>query len=76
MTKMIKWWARISFWNKIRSALTAVGIGSEFALFMFEIGEGWKWFAGLATLMVIGITHIVEDANGDGEVDIFEDGKE
>lgn len=64
----------MSFWNKIRSALTAFGIGSEFALFIGESGEAYKWIVGGATILAIIITHAIEDKNNNGIADIFEDG--
>ena len=77
MTKIITWWKRVSFWNKVRLYLTAIGIGSEATMFWLEMWEGWKWVAGIATLIVIGITHVIEDNNKNGIADIFEDdGKE
>lgn len=75
MTKVIKWWARISTWNKIRSILTAIGLGSEFALFLGDSHEIYKWVVGGATLLAIIITHGVEDRDGDGQVDIFQKDK-
>lgn len=76
MTKIVNWWTRISFWNKVRSVLTAIGAGTEFALIIGEDGHFYKWVVGGATLLAIIITHGIEDRNNNGVADIFEDGKE
>lgn len=72
--KLIKWYKAMSFWNKVRSILTAIGVGSEFALYLGESSEAYKWVVGGATLLAIIITHGVEDKNSNGVADIFEDG--
>jgi hypothetical protein len=70
--KVISLWKRISFWNKLRSVFTALGVGGEFALFIGESHHSYKWIVGGATVIAIVITHLIEDVNGDGVVDIFE----
>ena len=66
----------MSMWNKVRSILTAIGVGSEFAMYLGDSSQAYKWIVGGATLLGIIITHGVEDKNNNGIADIFEDGKE
>ena len=63
---------KMTFWNKFRSILTAIGAGTEFALIIGESGEFYKWAVGGATLLAIIITHAVEDKNNNGVADLFE----
>lgn len=63
----------MSFWNKIRSILTAVIGGTEVALFAVEAAPAWKWFTFLSGLVIIFITHVIEDKNNNNIADIFED---
>jgi hypothetical protein len=70
--KVISLWKHISFWNKLRSLFTALGVGGEFALFLGESHQSYKWIVGGATIIAIVITHLVEDKNANGIVDIFE----
>jgi hypothetical protein len=72
MTKVVKWWKRISFWNKLRSILTALGAGGEVALIIGESSHSYKYVVGIATVVMILITHLIEDRNNNGIADIFE----
>jgi len=69
MTKIVRWWQRFSFWTKLKGVFASIGIGSEVALFIGDSHEGYKWLVAGATLIVILITHLVEDKDGDGQVD-------
>ena len=73
MTKIVTWWKRFSFWNKVRSVITAILASTEIALFAEGASEAWKWFALAFGLIIIFTTHIVQDANNNGIVDLFED---
>jgi hypothetical protein len=72
MTKVVRFWKQITFWNKLRSVLTALGVGGEFALYMGDSHSGYKWVVGGATALAIIITHLMEDKNSNGVADIFE----
>jgi hypothetical protein len=76
MTKIVKFWMRFSFWNKLRALFTALGVGGEFALFVGDSHHGYKIFVGIMTALAIGITHLIEDSNKDGIVDMFQDDKD
>lgn len=69
---MIKFWHSISFWLKLKLILGGLGIGSEITLFMTEAAQGWKWLAGIATIIAFLITHLIEDKDNNGLADIFE----
>ncbi|HEY0752283.1 MAG TPA: hypothetical protein VGD26_14085 [Chitinophagaceae bacterium] len=73
MTKIVKWWMKFSFWNKLRAIMASLGIGGEVALYFGDSNEVYKWVAAGATILSILITYIVEDANKNGIADIFED---
>lgn len=75
MTKIVKWWMKFSFWTKLKGILASLGIGGEVALFIGDSSEIYKWVWGGATLISLIITYIIEDANGNGVADIFEDEK-
>ena len=75
MTKIIKWWHKISFWNKLQGTLLSVGIGSEATLFFMDSIDAWKWVAGTATILGMLITKWFEDKNKDGIADIFQKDK-
>lgn len=62
----------MSFWNKIRSVMTAIGVSSEIGLYAADVHSGWKIFVLIATLIGIFVTHFIEDTNNDGIADIFE----
>lgn len=62
----------MSFWLKLKLILGGIGIGSEITLFWMEFAPGWKVFAGIATLIGLLITHLIEDKNNNGIADIFE----
>jgi len=73
MTKVVKWWKRTSFWFKLKTYLLSIGIGTEAGLFFVELdGHGWKVAVGIATVLGLAITHIIEDKDGDGVADIFQ----
>jgi hypothetical protein len=72
---MSKAWKRMSFWNKLRAILTALGAGGEFALILNQSDHSYKWIVGGATLAVILITHLIEDKDGNGLVDWWENKK-
>lgn len=73
MTKVVALWKRTSFWNKLRAIFSALGVGGEFALFIGDSHHSYKWIVGGCTVAAILITHLVEDKNGDGVVDIFQE---
>lgn len=73
--RIIKWYKKVSFWNKLRGMLGLIGIGGEITLYFRDVYSGWMIVAGIATFILGGITYIVEDANKNGIVDIFEKDK-
>lgn len=72
MTKIVKFWMKFSFWAKLKSIFAALGIGGEFALFLGDSHENYKWIVGGATVLAIIITHVMEDKNNNNISDIFE----
>lgn len=73
MTKKIKgFWLRMSFWNKTRSIITAIVALVEGALFLQQSDPTWRWVSLGGGIIVIFITHLIEDRNDNGTPDIFE----
>lgn len=73
MTKVIKWWKKVSFWFKLKGILLSFGIGSEIGLYFGEQdGHGWKIFVGITTAAAMLITHLIEDKDNNGIVDWFQ----
>jgi hypothetical protein len=70
--KITNWWAKMSFWNKLRSILTSITAMTEVALFIQGSEPFWKVFSFVIGLVVILITHLIEDNNNDGLADIFQ----
>lgn len=62
----------MSFWNKLRSILTSMGVGTEVALYANDADPIWKVIILVVTLTGILITHIIEDNNNDGIADVFQ----
>lgn len=75
MTKIIKWYKKVSFWNKLRGMLGLIGIGGEITLYLGDFYHGWMIVAAIATFISVGITFIIEDINENGIADIFENKK-
>jgi hypothetical protein len=72
MTKVIKVWKRMSFWNKIRGFLTVVGFGSQLGAYLAEISQPVKIAVGLAAVAAFLITYLFTDEDADGVVDWFQ----
>jgi len=72
MTKVVRFWKRFSFWNKIRLTLGALGVKSEIILFVADSHPTWKIVAGIATFLTIAITYFIKDDNKNNIVDILE----
>ena len=70
--KIVGWWKRMSFWNKLRSILTSVTAMTEVALFIEGSDDFWKVLTFVIGVVVILITHLIEDNNNDGLADIFQ----
>ena len=62
----------MSFWNKLRSILTSVTAMTEVALFIEGSDSKWKVLTFAVGVVVILITHLIEDNNNDGLADIFQ----
>lgn len=73
MTKVVKFWQKVSFWFKLKAVFLSLGIGSEIGLYFGEQeGHGYKIAVGVATAIAMLITHLIEDKDNDGQADIFQ----
>lgn len=72
MTKITKWWQRMSFWNKLKLTIGGLGVGSELALIIGDSAHEWKVWAAVATIISVVITIWFEDKDNDGNVDILQ----
>ena len=70
--KIVKWWQRITFWNKLRGTLTAIGVLVQAEMVREGAHFGWNLFALALTGLSIVITNWFEDKDGDGTADIFQ----
>ena len=73
MTKVVKWWQVMSFWNKVKLACLSIGVASETGMFLADIGHEWKIIVGCLSVTGIIIGIVFEDKNSNGIADIFED---
>lgn len=69
MTKVIKWYQRISFWTKIKFLLAPISIGGAVTVYTTDSNKGLY----LLPLVAYAIVHIVDtmfkDEDGDGKID-------
>lgn len=73
MTKVIKYWMRFSFWNRVRFILAGVGLGTEVGMILLEMGNFWKGLVVVAAIATIILTYGVEDKNNNDIVDALEE---
>jgi hypothetical protein len=76
MTKVVKIWMKFSFWTKLKSIFATLGVGGEFALFIGDSHQSYKWVVGGCTVLAVLITYLIEDSNKDGVADIFQKDKD
>lgn len=72
MTKVIRFWKRFSFWFKLRTFLTSVGVGSEVAAYWADAGRGIHIAIGCATILSIMISFMMTDEDKNDIVDWFQ----
>lgn len=72
MTKVVKFWKRFSFWNKVRVTLTAVGVGGEGIMYLIEALPEYKVYAAIATVVSFLITYVFTDNNNNNIVDFLD----
>lgn len=75
MTKVVKWFKRVSFWQKLKATIAGLGISSEITLYMMDSHPAWKVVAAISSVVGMLITTWVEDKDNDGVVDIFQNKK-
>lgn len=72
MTKVIKLWKRFSFWNKVRTGLGLIGVGSEFAAYVTDAHPKMHAIVVGATLISVALTFLATDEDKDGVIDFFQ----
>lgn len=72
MTKVVKWWARFSFYNKLKMIFGLFGIGGEVTNVIADSVPEWHIVTVTATLLAIAITHLIQDQDNNGIVDLFQ----
>jgi hypothetical protein len=73
MTKITKWWKRMTFWTKFKGLIGLFTVGSEAGLFLAEAETKWKVLPIVAAVIIGGIGFLVEDKNNNGIVDALEE---
>ena len=72
MTKVVKWWERVSFWNKFKMVCLSVGVSSELGMHFSDIGNIWKIIVGCMAFAGVVAGIIFDDKDGNGIADPFE----
>jgi endoglucanase Acf2 len=72
MTKVVKFWQKISFWNKLKAIFVSCGIGSEVALYAGDSHIYYRYATVAATVLAVIITQFFEDKDNNGKVDFLE----
>jgi len=73
MTKIQKWWARMSFWNKIEKSIGVLGGLTIAGLGIEKVDQIWFVVIGASGVLYKLLQVWFEDLNSNGVVDIFED---
>lgn len=63
----------VSFWNKLNHSIQLFGTGSQVALVAAEASHIWNYIAAAATTITMLFAIWMEDRDGNGTVDVFED---
>ena len=72
MTKVVKWWERVSFWNKFKMVCLSVGVSSELGMHFSDVGNTWKIAVGCIAFTGVVIGIVFDDKDSNGIADIFE----
>lgn len=70
--KIVRWWHKIKYWDKIRMFIGAFGIGGEIGLHMMEFDAQTKVLGMICTAIALFITLFIKDDNSNGIIDITE----
>lgn len=73
MTKIQKWWVRMTFWDKVEKSFAIVGSLTVTELGIQEADPKWFIFIGIIGLLVKLLQIWFEDKNNNGIIDLFED---
>lgn len=69
---MIEKLKKIAFWNKLKAICLSLGVGTEVTLHLADSVTEWRIVAAIATIMAMLISHLFEDKDNDGDVDMLE----
>jgi hypothetical protein len=69
----MKWWKKISLWNRLKLTFGALGAGGELWMHLQDAAVEWRVYGVVCTALAIIITNWFQDNNNNGIVDIMED---
>jgi hypothetical protein len=69
--KIIKWWHKMTVWDKIERTLGLVGAGAVTEMAVHEVPYGWFIIVGICGLLSKLVLIWIQDNDGDGIADIF-----
>lgn len=72
MTKIVKWYKRMSFWQAILMVVAPLSVGGELALYFTGAHPVFFWIIGIAAAISIYIKTFFKDDNNNGIVDFME----
>lgn len=72
MTKLVKWYKKVSFWNKIRAVIALFGVGGEATVWLTSQGAVWHVVVVCATAISLLLSQFIQDSNNNGIVDSLE----
>lgn len=72
MTRVVKWWKRVTFWYKLKMTIALFGAGGEVANLLFQMGPQYHTVVIGATIVGFFIAQFIEDKDNNGEADIFQ----
>jgi len=73
MTKIQKWWARMSFWNKLEKSFGLLGGITVAELGMHDVDSKWFVVIGISGVIAKLLFIWIEDNDKNGIIDFLEE---
>ena len=72
MTKIVKAWYKMSFWNAVLGIITPLTIGGEIAVYATGVNQNFHWVILVCAIIATVIKAVIKDENKNDIPDIFE----
>ena len=72
MTKIVKAWYKMSFWNAVLGVITPLTIGGEVAVYASGVNPVFHYVVIGAAILAAIIKAVIKDDDNDGVADLFE----